>query len=969
MISTFRLRPSFISGVFILFFILCNDGAFAAPPTGVTVRSTGAKTVGSLTIYSSTELEVAWISPQGTSPDHYLVTATEGIGNTSLSYRASSQNITLSGLKSATTYSVVVKACGDAACTTSESSSPVQGATNPEYWLLQGSGNTTSGLTRIVSDGNARLSATRIGPDAGDASASRIQLYYGPLLSAGETSKLTTAITSEATNAGIPTSYLIFQSYASSSGLFSPTASSPLVKAVATGQGVPLSSSMGAKIRLFFEAQGSDSKTRILYLDSVDGYIGRDFNTGSSGICSLSSDYQTGGGCAPQVAIGVAGDTVNPNAAITNARQFKLGYPTLDDWRWDGAAGTFMVFTTDQVSGCSTANMNHGYAVWDGSKWKVQYEQGGCPKLFKNAQAAFPMHIGGKKFKMYYGDPSITTGKLNTNLPFLGPKKLIYADAASSGISNYVDFEDWENQQSARNVIFLWPNGDKLDDRAEGYIDDYHFMCPTGTLDLQVMYITITNGTEVPFTSAAVLLNPGNITVESPPSPVISANGSTGTLTVDRNTPVSVTVQIDEGTMSGRSADWWVVRASPSGYSSYVAGTGWVEGIALTYQGPMFGIPNPIELQKTNLEPADYTYYFGVDLTPNGIVDLASLYYSFVGIRVTNTNSGSSRTLSLTRGSPVKLVDSAIFPGIVHDGTQLYMSYGKANDLYIQTYDTGFNSLSQPKRVTSRGDVTDHKHIFFQNHHYLLYSTIGDRDLYQIKLDTNLNQVGNTITVASNSTNTKTNDMLLGTDGSRILTGQFRPSDLNRNENSGHLIKIHDSNLNYIAPDIVVNVHPHINTASLLKVGDRLYIIAPSLPISGRQVQTQLDLHLLRFDTSWVAVDSTVIRLVDSMQLVHNVNGDGLWMSTGIAYDSETNRLILGHTFRDGTSGSDSGKLYLRVFDGNTFAETYSEIMVDSLKANRAHFLLLNDTLFVVYDESSSGTPSIFGLQYRVSRN
>ena len=49
---------------------------------------------------------------------------------------------------------------------------------------------------------------------------------------------------------------------------------------------------------------------------------------------------------------------------------------------------------------------------------------------------------------------------------------------------------------------------DLLDATAEGYIDDYHFMAPTGTLELQVMYLAITNGTAVPLGAAAILLNP-----------------------------------------------------------------------------------------------------------------------------------------------------------------------------------------------------------------------------------------------------------------------------------------------------------------------------------------------------------------------------------------------------------------------------------------------------------------------------
>ena len=93
-------------------------------------------------------------------------------------------------------------------------------------------------------------------------------------------------------------------------------------------------------------------------------------------------------------------------------------------------------------------------------------------------------------------------------MPFLGPKNVIYADARSSGSSSTVDFEDWEALSSSRNVVFVWPNGDTLNDAAEGYIDDYHFLAPTGTLDLQVMYMAITDGSIAPIGAAAVLLNP-----------------------------------------------------------------------------------------------------------------------------------------------------------------------------------------------------------------------------------------------------------------------------------------------------------------------------------------------------------------------------------------------------------------------------------------------------------------------------
>lgn len=474
---------------------------------GITAGGSGAVTAGSQTVYSSTKLAVSWTAPSYTV-DHYEVTATETVKSTSVTTSVATNSATLTGLKAATSYTVTVKACADYRCTSSGSGSKT--ATTPaEYWQLQGSGATVSNLSKIVSDGNSRISATRFGSDAGVATASRIQLYYGPSPSqpAGQDRQtLGTAITGSDTSASLASSYLSFTSFATTTGIVSPPTTTPLVSIIQAGQAVPLKS--GA-VRLYFEAFGSDNLVRIMYLDSVDGYIGRDFNTGSSALCTTVADYSTGGGCVPTVSIGVEGDTVRPNNKITNARQFKIGFPILDDWRWDQAAGTFMVFTTDSVTGCSSIRPNHGYAVWDGSNWNVQYSTNGCPQLFVGVQAAFPMHLGGNRYKMYFGVPAETTGRVTgSTLPFLGPKKLIYADARSSGSTSTVDYDDWEAVSSGRNVVFLWPDGSEMDATSEGYIDDFHFLAPTGSLDLQVMYLAITDGSVPPIGAAAILLNP-----------------------------------------------------------------------------------------------------------------------------------------------------------------------------------------------------------------------------------------------------------------------------------------------------------------------------------------------------------------------------------------------------------------------------------------------------------------------------
>jgi hypothetical protein len=489
------------------FLVLTGGASVAAAPLGVRVERTGGVTVAGRTISSSTALLVSWAATRDALTHHFEVVATENVQGTIVraTAPAGASSVTLTGLKAQTTYAVVVKGCLNEACSQSSDAEAVSAETDREHWQLIGTGSSVSGLTKIVSDGNARLSATRFGPDAGDM-ANRVQLYYGPM-GGGRQSPLAVAVSPGAATAGDPATYLSFSSRSGSSGLISPSTATALVQIVATGQGVPIVRERGAFVRLFFEAQGADGRTRTLWVDSKDGFYGQDFNAGAAVTCSTAADYSAGGGCEPTVAIGVEGDATG-NRRITNARQQKVAWPTLDAPHWDLAAGTFMVFTTDRVTGCSDSPMNHGYAVWDGSSWGVQYQADGCPKLFKSAQAAFPFHSGGARYRLYYGDPSITDGRTSSNLPFLGPKKLIYADGSATGQGSVVDFEDWEAQASARDVVFLWPTGDELDARAEGYIDDYHFLAPTGTLDLQVMYITITDGAIPPIAVAARLINP-----------------------------------------------------------------------------------------------------------------------------------------------------------------------------------------------------------------------------------------------------------------------------------------------------------------------------------------------------------------------------------------------------------------------------------------------------------------------------
>lgn len=460
-----------------------------------------ATTVSGKTYNSSSKLRITWTAPTAFAPVRYDVAWTETAGGPRSTATATTPSITIAALKASTSYRFEITPCSATTCGTMAN---VSAETPAEAWLLQGSGNSVAGLTKIVSDGNVKLHAIRYGTGAPGPLVGTLVMYYGPIQ--GNAKGLAVARTSIAAAVGSPASFINFTSLAGTAGLVRPPTPALLVGDVATGQIVPMRT---GGMRLFFEAPGRDGKTRILFLDTQDGYVGNDLNKGASTLCATQADYDTGGGCEPTVAIGVEGDGSNANARILNARQHKVGYPTETDWRWDGSAGTFMVFTTGGVTGCSTAQMNHGYAVWTGTAWQVQYGANGCPKLFTGVQAMHPLHLTGVRYKMYYGNPTDLTGKITTsNLPFLGPKMLIYADGARTGDATRVDFEDWESVDVARRVTFLWPDGTTLNATANGYIDDFTVLYPTGDPALQVLYVAITDGNIAPFAAAAVLVNP-----------------------------------------------------------------------------------------------------------------------------------------------------------------------------------------------------------------------------------------------------------------------------------------------------------------------------------------------------------------------------------------------------------------------------------------------------------------------------
>jgi hypothetical protein len=477
----------------------------AVTPPGATTWSAALslskanmQTIGTNAFASSSKLTATW-TPLA-NIDHYILTATETAGGTPLEFSAAGtkSTTTLMALASATEYNVTIKACLSASCNSPLDGGNAMATTDEEFWQVRGSGSSFATADKIVPDGNTKPYALLWGADAGAGLAGKAQLYYDPMSMSEKGVKIGTMNASSIKSANDVAAFTPLAGY----GFHRNDALNMPGTGPSTFQVVALSKRTGQSVRLFYEAQDADGHARVYSIDSQDGWSGRDFNQSAATICQ-DSDVTASGDCAPHLEIGVASDG---NAHVSEARQLKVGLPTLDNWTWDGEAGTFMIVTlhfADSV--CTNTFFNAGIAIWGNARWTLEYDTAtGCPKLIKGAQAPMPVHVGGKRYKLYFSYHADNTTQLK-------PMKLLYANAANSGNPDGIQFDDWDPIARARRVNFLWPSGTLLTEEEKSFFDDYQIWMPANDPALQVMYSNMScpnNGCGAPFIGMATLVNP-----------------------------------------------------------------------------------------------------------------------------------------------------------------------------------------------------------------------------------------------------------------------------------------------------------------------------------------------------------------------------------------------------------------------------------------------------------------------------
>lgn len=129
----------------------------------------------------------------------------------------------------------------------------------------------------------------------------------------------------------------------------------------------------------------------------------------------------------------------------------------------------------------------------------------------------------------------------------------------------------------------------------------------------------------------------------NPPQPDIRANGGDAVQSLVAGAPLRIDISLASGDALNQPGDWWALRADASGVSYFNLGAGWLPGLLVSHQGPLFDLPRVPIFDSANLPPGEYQFYFGVDTVMNGQLDMAHLYYDSVGVRITASSPAGPR--------------------------------------------------------------------------------------------------------------------------------------------------------------------------------------------------------------------------------------------------------------------------------------------------------------------------------------
>src|SRR3989337_2145240 len=312
-----------------------------------------------------------------------------------------------------------------------------------------------------------------------------------------------------------------------------------------------------------------------------------------------------------------------------------------------------------------------------------------------------------------------------------------------------------------------------------------------------------------------------------------------------------------------------------------------------------------------------------------------------ISLMIIITNKAIAQTFTLK--NTVTIDFGAVWCVPVYDGTNIVVSSESGGAIKVGKFDLSLNEVtSHATTVADTADtanndtIADHKHIFQNGYHYLVFSTAGGGQggyLYLLKLDTDLNRVSIT-TVVNNDP--PTNDMVLVGDGTYIYVGKFQPG-------TGHKVYKYDSNLkNLDSYTIGGGTNTHANGAAAVYTNNQFHLVAPFTLAPGQNDE----FYRIIFDNGWNVVKNKTTILSDEGMLS---------IVSALSVEPNSQEFIIHY----GRGSSDAGgPLYRATYDSNWNLLSNTQVIDGTW--TRPHSVIVNDTLYVGYDGSSSVQLSSF---------
>jgi hypothetical protein len=274
-------------------------------------------------------------------------------------------------------------------------------------------------------------------------------------------------------------------------------------------------------------------------------------------------------------------------------------------------------------------------------------------------------------------------------------------------------------------------------------------------------------------------------------------------------------------------------------------------------------------------------------------------------------------------------VGNGTFSNVAFDGQHLWVTWGNNHDILAQPLSLDMQPAAPAKTVISSsevpggGQISDHAYVYLNGHHYLLFATVGNADLFMARFGASFDRDLPISAIVQDQT--ATNDPLFTTDGTNLF--------------AGCMCGTAPGSLQFFRIDPALDITRTYVVNDATNLAGITYALG-SFYLAYNPFYGESDIYLAQLTPDFVQVGEPVSIIASTDQLEY--------FPTGISYHPGSGHFLIGHT--EGTIGSpeSDGYVMARAFDPAW--EQTDEAYASTDLATRARTTIVGDTLYLVYD-------------------